>query len=250
MKYYFESINLKRWNMFERVEKPGHEETFIATQSMRQGDVAVLYVGKQDPTVCSGIYALGSIVREPYLYLNHPEDVCNNKIVVDIRITRISYDKPIVDEDDCKRIFRQVRSVHVIPDDKAELLAELLGYDDSLYPEEIEDPENTFSEGSKKSITVNAYERNVEAREKCIRKYGTKCQICGFDFAKVYGTEFAGKIHVHHIKPLCEIDDKYVVDPEKDLIPVCPNCHMVLHSKIGGVYTPDEVRQMIDRMKQ
>lgn len=31
-----------------------------------------------------------------------------------------------------------------------------------------------------------------------------------------------------------EIHDEYEVNPETDLISVCPNCHMILHSKIGG----------------
>jgi predicted HNH restriction endonuclease len=31
----------------------------------------------------------------------------------------------------------------------------------------------------------------------------------------------------------------------KDLIPVCPNCHMILHSKPGGFYTVEEVKNML-----
>lgn len=42
-------------------------------------------------------------------------------------------------------------------------------------------------------------------------------------------------IEVHHIKPISEIGSEYVVDPEKDLIPVCFNCHSMLHRKIDGV---------------
>ena len=61
----------------------------------------------------------------------------------------------------------------------------------------------------------------------------------------MYGEEFVGKIHVHHKKPLHEIDDEYEVNPKDDMVPVCPNCHMILHSKDGGTYTIDEVRAFL-----
>lgn len=100
-------------------------------------------------------------------------------------------------------------------------------------------------EGFQKENSSNKYERNREARKKCIEYYGAVCQICGFDFGKVYGKEFAGRIDVHHIKPISEIGHEYVVDPIKDLIPVCPNCHAACHYKKDGVYLPDEIRKKI-----
>lgn len=100
-------------------------------------------------------------------------------------------------------------------------------------------------EGKETSIRTNRFERSVEARKKCIAHYGTACQICGFDFGKVYGPAFAGRIEVHHIVPLNEIREDYVVNPISDLIPVCSNCHTALHSKKDGVYTPEELKAMI-----
>lgn len=100
-------------------------------------------------------------------------------------------------------------------------------------------------EGAIKNISTNKYERNKEARQKCIEYHGAICKICGFDFGKVYGEKLEGKIEVHHKKPLNEIKEEYIVDPINDLIPVCPNCHMVLHSKENGVYTPEEVIKML-----
>jgi predicted HNH restriction endonuclease len=112
-----------------------------------------------------------------------------------------------------------------------------------LIPNEIEDEKNVFYEGAKKAIIVNAYERNYKAREECIKYYGNLCYTCGFDFGKVYGTEYLGKIHVHHIVPLNEIGEKYKCNPINDLRPVCPNCHLILHTKVNGVYVSiDELR--------
>ena len=38
-------------------------------------------------------------------------------------------------------------------------------------------------------------------------------------------------IHVHHLVPLCEIGEAYAVDPVNDLVPVCPNCHAIIHRR-------------------
>ena len=99
----------------------------------------------------------------------------------------------------------------------------------NIFPEEISKEEKLF-EGAKTRITVNSYERNPQARKKCIQHYGgTKCQVCNFDFGKFYGKIGEDFIHVHHIKDLAKIRKSYEVNPAKDLIPVCPNCHAMLH---------------------
>lgn len=96
------------------------------------------------------------------------------------------------------------------------------------YPDEVE---NKYIEGSFKTVTVNAYERSKKARNKCIDHYGVNCMVCNFNFANVYGSLGEGFIHVHHLKPLSEIEKEYKVDPINDLRPVCPNCHAMLHRK-------------------
>lgn len=115
---------------------------------------------------------------------------------------------------------------------------------DSVLPEEIVEP-SALVEGAVRSIAVDAYERNPEARRRCIEARGTACSICGFSFGAVYGPEANGYIHVHHVRPLSEVNGEYVVDPVKDLRPVCPNCHAVLHlgGKCRGI---EEVRRMVD----
>jgi hypothetical protein len=97
--------------------------------------------------------------------------------------------------------------------------------------EEIIDPAGLV-EGAVSAISVNAYERNPEARRRCIAHYGTSCFICRFDFGAVYGDMAMGFIHVHHLRSLSEIGHEYVVDPVEDLRPVCPNCHAVIHLRI------------------
>lgn len=100
-----------------------------------------------------------------------------------------------------------------------------------LLPDELSS-DVLYREGSMQRVLVNAYERNAEARDACIRHYGTACVVCGFRFGEAYGKFAEGFIHVHHIKPLSEIREEYEVDPIRDLRPLCANCHAAIH--IGG----------------
>lgn len=103
---------------------------------------------------------------------------------------------------------------------------------------------DTFYEGAVKTVTVNAYERNHVARQRCIEHHGDKCSVCGFHFELRYGPVGKGLIHVHHLRPLAEIGQAYKVDPVKDLRPVCPNCHAMLHRR-EPPYTIDELSAML-----
>jgi len=91
-------------------------------------------------------------------------------------------------------------------------------------------PEHTtLIEGATQRVAVTAYERNRQARARCLEHYGVSCVVCGINFAQTYGQAAEGFIHVHHIRQLSEIGKKYRVDPVADLRPVCPNCHSVIH---------------------
>ena len=111
-----------------------------------------------------------------------------------------------------------------------------------IYPDEI--IEQDLVEGAKKEVLVNAYERNPKAREQCIEEYGYNCFICGLNFEERYGDIGKDFIHVHHIKPLSEIKEEYIINPLEDLKPVCPNCHAMLHKK-NPPYTIEEIKNKI-----
>ena len=117
---------------------------------------------------------------------------------------------------------------------------EVTTYPDTLHPNE------EYLEGSKKTITVNSYERNTIARNNCIAHYGAKCSVCNIDFSKTYGEIGKGFIHVHHLIELSNIGKEYKVHPIKDLRPVCPNCHAMLHQK-KPAYTIEELIDMINK---
>jgi predicted HNH restriction endonuclease len=106
----------------------------------------------------------------------------------------------------------------------------------------IEEP---LVEGASFTVQVSAFERNPVARQKCIAHYGTGCSVCGFNFGFTYGSSSEGYIHVHHLKPLAFIGEEYVIDPIKDLRPVCANCHAVIHLR-QPPYSIEEVKNMLN----
>lgn len=113
---------------------------------------------------------------------------------------------------------------------------------DSLYPDEVNEKE--LKEGHASQVFVNRYERNTEARKKCIDLKGCKCAVCGMDFEEKYGAIGHGFIHIHHTTPISSIGKDYQINYEKDLVPVCPNCHAMLHRK-NPPYTIEELKELI-----
>jgi len=102
-------------------------------------------------------------------------------------------------------------------------------------------------EGAKKTVTVNRYERSGRARRACLKKHGTACAVCEIDFGVAYGGIGKGFIHVHHITPISAVGQEYVLDPIADLVPVCPNCHAMLHHKVSQPRTVAELRKLLGK---
>lgn len=95
----------------------------------------------------------------------------------------------------------------------------------------LPDEEVTYVEGTCVEVKVNRFERDPKARSECIKHYKPVCSVCSLDFSVMYGEIGKGFIHVHHVTPISEIGVAYKVDPIRDLVPVCPNCHAMLHTK-------------------
>lgn len=118
----------------------------------------------------------------------------------------------------------------------------------NFLPEEIVNPE-MFSEGASKIVSVNRYERISGARARCIEHHGYKCMACSFDFEQFYGSLGKDYIHVHHRVPLSEIKKEYKLDPIKDLVSICPNCHAILHRRIPAL-TVDQLREHLKKSEK
>lgn len=109
--------------------------------------------------------------------------------------------------------------------------------------------EQEFTEGNIIESHYDRRERNHIARIECIERYGCKCAICGFDFEAKYGEVGKEFIEVHHIVPISSTDGTHTVNPEGDLIPVCSNCHSILHRRRPDPYLPEDVIKMINDAK-
>lgn len=113
-----------------------------------------------------------------------------------------------------------------------------------LLPEEVAAAAEPVVEGARVRILVSVYERDPEARRRCLAVHGTTCCICGFSFGAVYGEVAEGFTHVHHLRPLSEAGGTHQIDPVADLRPVCPNCHAVLHHRVPA-YSIEDVREFL-----
>lgn len=105
-----------------------------------------------------------------------------------------------------------------------------------------------YAEGAVRRITVNAYERDRAARAACIARHGVRCAVCEMSFQELYGEIGRGFIHVHHRKPLALRRAEYKLRPTIDLVPVCPNCHAMLHTKSPPLGV-DELREIMAARK-
>ena len=114
----------------------------------------------------------------------------------------------------------------------------------------LDESNSDIVEGALQRVSSDAYERSRKARELCIKTHGASCAICGFDFKKAYGLDFAGMIQVHHIVPLHQTGSKHKVDPVSDLIPVCANCHMAIHKSKDRALLPEELKKLIQRAQE
>lgn len=107
-----------------------------------------------------------------------------------------------------------------------------------------------FEEGNSEQVSTNRYERSLEARKRAIEYHGLRCIVCGMDFEETYGKIGRGFIHIHHIVPISS-KGKTKIDYEKDLVPVCPNCHAMLHrGDNGSVLSVKELKSILKRHKK
>ena len=106
--------------------------------------------------------------------------------------------------------------------------------------------ESVAIEGSKKHKFSSYYERKPIYRQQALIIHGYDCMACGFNFERFYGEVGQGFIHVHHIKPISEIGET-TIDPAKDLVVLCANCHSIIHRKRLATLSLGEVKAFITK---
>ncbi|MDR0499353.1 MAG: HNH endonuclease [Holophagales bacterium] len=129
------------------------------------------------------------------------------------------------------------------------LKSNLLDYVESLINQANASDEFKYhihNEGKVSVVSTKQIDRSQKAKTECIILKGCYCNVCGFNFEKTYGKLGEDYIEVHHITPIGELssaEDYEGTDPEKDLIPLCSNCHSMIHRR-KPPYQPDEIKAL------
>ena len=98
--------------------------------------------------------------------------------------------------------------------------------------------EELISEGERKYEVTKSYERSQKLRNAAIEHFSHNgiivCDCCGFEFKSFYGEKFGKScIEIHHLKPIFQYASMSIVQTIdsalRNLLPVCPNCHRVIH---------------------
>lgn len=111
-------------------------------------------------------------------------------------------------------------------------------------------PIQNQKEGRAKCVHTTKYERDARNRIAAIQVHGLRCQVCGFDFGKTYGTLGEGFIEVHHIKPLHYLSGEEIeINPKTDLVCLCSNCHRMIHRRAEKILSIVELKQLLANQK-
>ena len=106
-------------------------------------------------------------------------------------------------------------------------------------PELTPDAEEIHEGAEIQKDHFTTHERSSKARTLCIDYFKQQhnghlvCECCGFDFSKAYNGIGDDYIEIHHRFPVSQRGGDYQVDYKKDLVPLCSNCHSMIH-RIGG----------------
>ena len=255
MNYFFEPVNINQWNIFNKVKRIGHIETFLATKKMQKNDKMILYVGKQNKDVSSGVYAIGTIVSEPYILRNSPEDYCNNKLSVDARIDSISYNVPFIDGEQCNQIFKQFRTVHEIKEvDKLLVYLEdqfekgekiniglsneeyLIEVNDSSVYSEVEDiPIPLEVQANKRENKSKTYIRDPKVGRYALNLADYKCEVESNHKTFICKGSKKPYLESHHLVPISYQENFDVsLDVPANIVALCSNCHNEIHYGIDS----------------
>jgi hypothetical protein len=109
----------------------------------------------------------------------------------------------------------------------------------------VGDTSALYWEGPCEQVTRNAYERSAAARRACVASFGYDCVVCQTNFQKIYGPELGRNfIHVHHLEPLGGRTSRSLTAGRSELVPVCPNCHAMLHRRTPPI-KPEELSRLV-----
>jgi 5-methylcytosine-specific restriction protein A len=228
------------------------EWTSISTKKVQIGDRAFIIKLGKDP---KGIVASGYIVSRPFL-APHWKDKTKlvNRVLIDFDIILNSSSDEILDLEILKKgtLAEQHWSTESsgisirsgVQNELEELWFKFITnkHTNQHFETDYGVQGEILLEGSRIEVRQTIYERNPYARKVCLKTHGYSCKVCKFNFEESFGAIGKEFIHVHHLKKISTIGTIHIIDPVKDLVPVCPNCHAMLHKE----NPPMEIEKLIN----
>lgn len=115
--------------------------------------------------------------------------------------------------------------------------------------------ELTVQEGVKKFVENEVFVRSSKLREIAIEHYTKNddifCDTCNFSFKQFYGDYGKGYIEIHHIKPIFKYGDeeleKTISDALNNVLPLCSNCHRIIHRNWRNPLEISQLNEMINK---
>ena len=251
MKTFLFTWNPKKWNWstlekdIEQIENAGLLTKMWSVAShkkIKPGDRAFLMRLGQEP---KGIMAAGFVTSKTFLYKHWSgEEKLVNRVMIEFEVILNPNTEPLLGLDflNTGNLLKgnwtpQASGIEINSEITVELEAvwfHFLTTQDikhNPYKKSGIKEQNNYTEGNPNQVVMTKYERNPFARKACIAHYGLTCVACGFNFERVYGELGKDFIHVHHLKQVASIGKEYEINPIKDLRPICPNCHAMIHRR-------------------
>lgn len=133
---------------------------------------------------------------------------------------------------------------------------------------------NGFSETQREKIIKNDFsnlvieEGYIRSSQVIIRKRSSKlvtlakkhfaiknkiyCESCQFNFEDFYGSLGKGFIEIHHLKPIFTYEENVeqsLKEALKNVVPVCSNCHRIIHRNNSNLLTINHLKNIIDEQR-
>ena len=175
---------------------------------------------QQDCVISENYRSPASVVMKLMNFRSIDPTYLGKGLTASSRADRNAWDDFSNDKERLRNIANVIRSVAA-----TEHVKELVAF-----PDLVEAPEGKTL--TRMHVTRERDPRLVKSKKKkTLKEQGyLACEICGFDFEKVYGERGKGYIECHHTKPVHTLVAGSKTNLE-ELALLCPNCHRMIHSK-------------------
>ncbi|MCK5043730.1 HNH endonuclease [Candidatus Pacearchaeota archaeon] len=116
--------------------------------------------------------------------------------------------------------------------------------------------ELVIEEGNIELKSIRQRKRSQKLRQEKIKEIKQQnnekvsCVVCGFDFSKIYDGHGEGYIEIHHLEPVSVGSvSQDIKDALRKVVPLCANCHRMIHRKKEQLLSPEELKRIIEEQK-